>query len=204
MIEGKPESVPSHGRGEATVCCGVKRRPDIREVEVEVIAGAAEGNGLSDAAVPREPAPAVSAHSLDPSTPNHDVRAMIDERRLEDRPPWPAPVPVRETNLATGAASETLCEIKFWRGYFMGHSRASLPTAIRSQRWLGRRISVIAAPTSLSAPARRCRLKSTPGRAPAGRLGARASRQCVVRGRPRPACIGLAGTATELAVALPS
>lgn len=118
--------MPSHGRGEATVCCGVKRRPDIREVEVEVIAGAAEGNGLSDAAVPREPAPAVSAHSLDPSTPNHDVRAMIDERRLEERPPWPAPVPVRETNLATGAASETLCEIKFWRGYFSGAFYARL------------------------------------------------------------------------------
>jgi hypothetical protein len=43
---------------------------------------------------------------------------MVDERRLEERPAWPAPVPVPNTNRVSDAAAEDVCEIKFWRGYF--------------------------------------------------------------------------------------
>ena len=110
----------------ATVCVEVKRHQDIRDVEVEVVARAAEAKDASDARGPRDPPPgSVSARRPEPSSTNDDVRAMIDDRRLEERPPWPAPVPVREPSPGTDAA-ETFCEIKLWRGYFKGAFYARL------------------------------------------------------------------------------
>jgi hypothetical protein len=95
----------------------VKRREKIPEVDVEVLSAVPDADDVGHSAANRE--------SLETPPPRDDVREP-DERRFQERPAWPAPVPMPDATGATETSVDDLCEITFWRGYVTGAFYARL------------------------------------------------------------------------------
>jgi len=100
-----------------------RRRPNIREVEVDVVSPVDGKGEASDADARRdqtaEPRPDLGlAESRETPPTNDDPGEPAGEQHVQERPPaWPAPVSMRDTSVVTQMEVDHVCEITFWRGY---------------------------------------------------------------------------------------